>query len=71
MYFDLSRLSFYMVLLFFILNLGTNLLRAIVPISPMGLGYLVSITLSLLVGLEFLLYTVSDMEYNIFRRQED
>lgn len=71
MYFDLSQFSFYMVLLFFILNLSLNSIQVVLPNSPLGMGYLVAITLSLLVGLGVLLHSVSDIEYSIFQSQEN
>ncbi len=71
MYFDLSRLSFYMVLIFFLLNTGLNLLFIFFPVLPIGSGYLISIGCSFLIGLLLLLYSVSDIEYKIFMRQEN
>ena len=71
MYFDMSQISFYLVFLFFSLNCGLNLLYAYFPFAPFGTGYLISITLTFLIGLGFLLYSVSDIEYSIFMRQEN
>ena len=71
MYFDFSRLSFYMVLVFFLLNAGLNILFAFFPVLPIGFGYLIAIGCSFLLGLLFLLYSVSDIEYKIFMRQEN
>ena len=71
MYFDLSRLSFYMVLIFFLLNAGLNLFFIYFPVLPLGFGYLISIGVSFIIGLILLLYSVSDIEYKIFMRQEN
>jgi polysaccharide biosynthesis protein PelG len=71
MYFDLSRLSFYIVLVFFILNTGLNILFITFPVLPLGSGYLISIFVSFLTGLGLLFYSVKDIEYKIFMRQEN
>ncbi len=71
MYFDLSRLSFYMVLVFFLLNAGLNILLVFYPVLPIGFGYLIAVGFSFIFGLMFLLYSVSDIEYKIFMRQEN
>ncbi|MBN2401359.1 MAG: exopolysaccharide Pel transporter PelG [Spirochaetes bacterium] len=71
MYFDLSRISFYVVLMFFILNLCFNFYSYINPILPMGTAYLLAIGLTSLTGFILLLYSVSDIEYSIFMRQEN
>lgn len=71
MYFDLSRLSFYMVLIFFLLNTGLNILFIVFPVLPLGSGYLISIGCSFIFGLFLLLHSVSDIEYKIFMRQEN
>ncbi len=71
MYFDLSQAGFYLVAMFFGLNCSLNLLHAYYPFAPMGTAYLVSIVLSLLTGLGLLLYSISDIEYSIFMRQEN
>ncbi len=71
MYFDLSKTGFYLVTIFFILNCTLNLLYIYYPFGPMGMAYFLSIMLSLLTGLGLLLYSISDIEYNIFMRQED
>ena len=71
MYFDMSRLGFSLVALFFGLNLGLNILFLYFPYLPMGTGYLAAISFSFFAGLFLLLYSVSDIEYNIFMRQEN
>jgi len=71
MYFDLAQISFYMVALFFLLNLSFNILQIYYPAIPMGTGYLFSIVISFLVGFSILRYSVSDIEYTIFIRQEN
>ena len=71
MYFDLSRMSFILVLLFFLLNTGLNLLFIYFPILPMGTGYLLSVLSVFFLGLGLLIYSVSDIEYTIFMRQEN
>ncbi|MBN2041241.1 MAG: exopolysaccharide Pel transporter PelG [Spirochaetes bacterium] len=71
MYFDLSKLGFYLVALFFLLNFMLNILNLFFPFAPMGSAYLISISVSFFAGLAFLLYSVSDIEYSIFMRQED
>ena len=71
MYFDMSKLGFYLTALFFALNLVLNLAALYFPLGPMGTGYLIAISLSFFTGLGLLLYSVSDIEYNIFMRQEN
>ncbi len=71
MYFDLSQLSFFLVFLFFLLNAGLNILFVFYPVVPMGAGYLISILISFITGLGLLLYSVTDIEYKIFMRQEN
>ena len=71
MYFDLSHASFYLVLLFFCLNLILNLLFIYYPAVPLGTGYLIAILISFFTGLGLLMYSISDIEYSIFMRQEN
>ena len=71
MYFDLSRLGFYLVVLFFLLNFSLNIINIHFPFAPLGSPYLLSISISFFTGLVFLLYSVSDIEYTIFMRQEN
>ncbi len=71
MYFDLSRFSFYLVFMFFVLNAAFNILFVRYPVFPMGTGYLLSVALSFSTGLLLLLASVSDIEYTIFMRQEN
>ncbi len=71
MYFDLSRFSFYLVFMFFVLNAAFNMLFVCYPLLPMGTGYLLSVALSFSTGLLLLLVSVSDIEYTIFMRQEN
>jgi polysaccharide biosynthesis protein PelG len=71
MYFDMSRLGFYLTALFFGLNLSLNIAALYYPIAPMGTGYLIAISVSFFAGLGLLLYSVSDIEYSIFMNQEN
>lgn len=71
MYFDLSQISFYLVMLFFGLNCLLNLLFVYYPVVQLGVGYLVSVVFSGVIGLGLLLYSVTDVEYRIFIRQEN
>ncbi len=71
MYFDLSKVSFYLVILFFSLNCSLNMVFMYSGSVTAGFGYLISIAVSFAAGLVFLLYSVSDIEFKIFMRQEN
>ena len=71
MYFDLSNISFFLVLTFFCLNFGFNILWINFPIFVYGLGYLLAIGITLIISVIVLFFSVSDIEYNIFLRQEN
>jgi polysaccharide biosynthesis protein PelG len=71
MYFDLSRISFYVVALFFVLNFAFNLYFIINPITILGTGYLLAVGITVLTGFFLLIHSVTDIEYKIFMRQEN
>jgi uncharacterized membrane protein len=71
MYFDLSRFSFFIVFIFFLLNSSTNLMNFYVPVIPIGWPYLLSITLSFVIGCMLLFSLVKDIEIKIFQNQTD
>ncbi|MBA7649855.1 hypothetical protein ES703_57654 [subsurface metagenome] len=71
MYFDLAHISFLMVSVFFTFNLSLNILSLYYPIFTLGTAYLFAIIFSFLLGLGLLLRSVSDIEFQIFLRQEN
>ncbi len=71
MYFDLTKISFYLVSIFFVLNAGINLLLMGYNVKPLGLGYLLAIVLTVIISFITLRKSISGIEYEIFMNQGD